>query len=169
MLLLACLSWLCFDGISVCLSYLHLLLVCPVLEPACWEGLRSPQTAGWSFLRQRHYKAHAELSEQRPRTDFLLGHEQQQEHGAAQHFPMLVSTGLVGNEQGSAKPKEQHGKVSTPGHSQVWESPRRMLNPLVCFTQVPVDTWAPRRQKTRTDVSNQTGLGQQGVTEDVSY
>lgn len=46
---------------------------------------------------------------------------------------------------------------------------RRMLNPLVCFTQVPVDTWAPRRQKTRTDVSNQTGLGQQGVTEDVSY
>lgn len=101
--------------------------------------------------------------------DFPLGHEQQQEHGGAQHFPMLVFTGLVGNEQGPAKPKEQHGKVSTPGHSQVWESPRRMLNPLVCFTQVPVDTWAPRRQKTHTDVSNQTGLGQQGVTEDVSY
>lgn len=110
-----------------------------------------------------------ELSEQRSRTDFPLGHEQHQEHGGAQHFPVLVFTGLVGNKQGSAKPKELHGKVSTPGHRQVWESPRRMLNPSVSFTQVPVDTWAPQRQKTRTDISNQAALGQQGATEEMSY
>lgn len=68
----------------------------------CREGIRFRELldgASSGHGTTRHVWSH--LS--RDLRPFPSGHEQYQEHGGAQHFPILVFTGVVGNEKETAQ------------------------------------------------------------------
>lgn len=65
-------------------------------------GLRPPEAPAGASLSSSFTRA-VGYHQREIHDPIPLGCEQHQGHGGAQHFPTSAFTGLVGNEQGSAK------------------------------------------------------------------